>query len=119
MADALTNEMDAIVAAVQALVEVVQSEFVATAGDNRDGRWHGLESDARDRVTRKAREEARRLQAAFDRVQAAIDELPAGDVGPRELARLVADQASERERLAAAAARLRAIAPTPEGGASS
>ena len=117
--DALTGEMDSIVTSVQALVEVVQAEFGAAAGEMPDGRWLGLDTDARDRVTRKAREEARRLQTAFDRVQAAIDALPAGDVGPDALARLVADRAAERERLVAAAARLRvALLPAAGGGPS-
>ena len=100
--------MDDVVSAVQSLVEVVQAEFIAACHDMGEGRWHGLGADARARVTRKAREEVKRLTSALDRVQSHIDALPDGDLSPADLAAGVAALEDEERRMRNAAAVLRA-----------
>jgi hypothetical protein len=48
---------DDIMVAVQAIFELVQREFMTAAEGMPDGRWAGLDPDARARIARHAREE--------------------------------------------------------------
>jgi hypothetical protein len=53
---------DDIMVAVQAIFELVQREFMAAAANMTDGRWVGLDPDARSRIARHARGEVRTPQ---------------------------------------------------------
>ena len=112
------DESDAIISAVQAFVEMVQAEFTAAAASMLQGTWHGLDADARARVSRKAREEAKRLTAVLDRVQAGIDAAPGCALSGADVARRLEMERARAAALEAAAGRLTAALAAAQGGAS-
>jgi uncharacterized small protein (DUF1192 family) len=106
---------DDILAAVQAIIEMAQADFVAAAAGMDAGRWHGLDADTRGRLSRKAREEVKRLTALFACIRAEIDATPGAALSPAELERRIAERRAELERLQATERALDAMLPPAAG----
>ncbi len=79
------EEVDHIMASVQAIFELVQGELGTAAETMTDGRWTGLSADARMILATKAREEVNKLKPIFDRVKQSLDTLPGCQLTPSEL----------------------------------
>lgn len=100
-----------IVQHVQAILETVTAEFAAARATMTDGRWSGLDAEARKRVATRTREEVSQVQLAFERARVKLEGFKGKDASKQELHRALVAEAAEAERLEAMLARLETGAP--------
>jgi hypothetical protein len=110
-AAAETDDVDSVMASVQAILEIVAASFAAAAppaaAAPAAARWPGLPADERQRVDALARAEVNRLRAVLLRAGRALDASP----GLRLSARELDEMACEQDAREAALDRLLAVLP--------
>ena len=103
-----TDDVDSVMASVQAILEIVAASFTEAAAKAGAARWSGLPADERHRVDTLARAEVNRLRAVLLRAGRALDASP----GLRLTAHELDLMAAEQDARDAALDRLLAVLPS-------